>query len=74
MDVNNLVICLCPGMVGGLGDMRDELEMCRVPGTTRGFVPGVKKSGGSNTIGGVLKILIERCFCFTSEGIGGERH
>ncbi|KAK4706034.1 hypothetical protein P7C70_g182, partial [Phenoliferia sp. Uapishka_3] len=59
MDDNNLVICLCPGMVGGLGDMRDELEMCRVPGTQRGIIPGERKAGGSNTVGGVLQVMLE---------------
>ncbi|KAI5480563.1 hypothetical protein MNV49_000259 [Pseudohyphozyma bogoriensis] len=58
MGADNLVICLAPGMVGGLGFAAEELEMCRVPGTMR----RTEKARGkdeTNTVGGVLRVMIE---------------
>ncbi|KAM0755927.1 Rho GTPase activation protein [Meredithblackwellia eburnea MCA 4105] len=59
MDVNNLVICCCASMFGSAVSMEEEMEMSRVPGTSRGVVPGGKSMKGSNTVAGVLKVMIE---------------
>lgn len=58
MDSTNLVICLAPGMVGGLGASQDELEMCRVPGTMR-RTEKKREKDDKNTVGGVLRVMIE---------------
>ncbi|GAA5944215.1 hypothetical protein JCM3775_007116 [Rhodotorula graminis] len=65
MTASNLVVCLCPALIGGLGEVptMEEIEMCRVPGangmaTIRGVEGTV--SGRGNTVGGVLKVMIER--------------
>lgn len=65
MTSSNLVICLCPAMMGGLGASRDELEMCRVPGMEVGSMRGLatlkRRERAGNTLGGVLRVLIDRC-------------
>ncbi|BGP52176.1 hypothetical protein JCM10450v2_008147 [Rhodotorula kratochvilovae] len=65
MTPSNLVVCLCPALIGGLGDVptREEIEMCRVPGevgmgTLKGL--GGARTGEGNTVGGVLRVMIER--------------
>ncbi|BGP03962.1 hypothetical protein NBRC10513v2_007703 [Rhodotorula toruloides] len=64
MTSSNLVICLCPALMGGLGASRDELEMCRVPGMEVGSMRGLetikRRERAGNTLGGVLKVLIDR--------------
>ncbi|BGP11868.1 hypothetical protein JCM10049v2_007788 [Rhodotorula toruloides] len=64
MTSSNLVICLCPALMGGLGASRDELEMCRVPGMEVGSMRGLetmkRRERAGNTLGGVLRVLIER--------------
>lgn len=57
MDSNNLVICLGPGFVGGLGIAKEKLEMCRVPGTIARSATEWRKE--TNTVGGVLKVMID---------------
>lgn len=59
MDSNNLVICLGPGFVGGLGIAKAELEMCRVPRTIARSATERRKE--TNTVGGMLKVMIEWC-------------
>ncbi|GAA5983017.1 hypothetical protein JCM10908_006869 [Rhodotorula pacifica] len=67
MTASNLVICLCPALVGGIGPSEEEIEMCRVPGAEKGSMRGVgsretdqEGSTAANTMGGVLKIMIEQ--------------
>ncbi|GAA6050340.1 hypothetical protein JCM3770_002971 [Rhodotorula araucariae] len=65
MSPPNLVVCVCPALIGGLGDMptREELEMCRVPEVEGvGAIPNLRRArdGGGNTVGGVLRVMIER--------------
>ncbi|BGP35855.1 hypothetical protein JCM10296v2_007707 [Rhodotorula toruloides] len=64
MTSSNLVICLCPALMGGLGASRDELEMCRVPGMEVGSMRGLetikRRERAGNTLGGVLRVLIDR--------------
>lgn len=65
MTADNLVVCVCPGLLGGVGTGEEELEMCRVPGMEMGSMRGLsgggsKKDARSNTLGGVLKVMIER--------------
>ncbi|GAA5822150.1 hypothetical protein JCM5353_006248 [Sporobolomyces roseus] len=70
MGSSNLVVCLAPALIGGVemgGMMRESVETCRIPGmvdmtgSVRDFegLKGKKKMGG-NTVGGVLKVMIER--------------
>ncbi|GAA5884349.1 hypothetical protein JCM6882_002239 [Rhodosporidiobolus microsporus] len=61
MTSDNLVICLCPALIGGLGASREEVEMCRVPGMEVGSMRGLKsvKESGRNTLGGVLRVMID---------------
>ncbi|GAA5840009.1 hypothetical protein JCM9279_005240 [Rhodotorula babjevae] len=70
MSSSNLVVCLCPALIGGLGDVptMEEIEMCRVTssnGTATIKGPGGATSGRENTVGGVLRIMIERCIALT---------
>lgn len=68
----NLVICLAPCLIGGIvggggtgegaSGIKEEIEVCRVSGGTAGDGSG----GGGNTVGGVLKIMIERYEAFFS--------
>ncbi|BGO96129.1 hypothetical protein JCM10020v2_007866 [Rhodotorula toruloides] len=64
MTSSNLVICLCPALMGGLGASRDELEMCRVPGMEVGSMRGLetikRRERAGNTLGGVLRVMIDR--------------
>ncbi|GAA6063823.1 hypothetical protein JCM10212_002580 [Sporobolomyces blumeae] len=69
MTSSNLVICLCPALIGGVGGMQSQgIEACRVPGmeTMRGGGPfgsadqDSPTKAGRNTVGGVLKVMIER--------------
>ncbi|BGP28072.1 hypothetical protein JCM10295v2_007059 [Rhodotorula toruloides] len=64
MTSSNLVICLCPALMGGLGASRDELEMFRVPGMEVGSMRGLetlkRRERAGNTLGGVLRVLIDR--------------
>lgn len=66
MTSSNLVVCLCPALIGGLGDVptMEEIEMCGLPcaggaATVKGAAGTA--SGRGNTVGGVLKVMIERC-------------
>ncbi|GAA5956821.1 hypothetical protein JCM21900_004352 [Sporobolomyces salmonicolor] len=61
MTADNLVICLCPALIGGIGASREEVEMCRVPGMEVGSMRGLKevRESGRNTLGGVVKVMIE---------------
>ncbi|GAA6017409.1 hypothetical protein JCM10207_005624 [Rhodosporidiobolus poonsookiae] len=61
MTSENLVICLCPALIGGLGASKEEIEMCRVPGMDVGSMRGLSKvsESGSNTLGGVLRVMID---------------
>ncbi|GAA5840200.1 hypothetical protein JCM11251_005944 [Rhodosporidiobolus azoricus] len=61
MTSENLVICLCPALIGGLVASREDIEMCRVPGMEVGTMRGLKsvKETGSNTLGGVLRVMID---------------
>ncbi|BGP20751.1 hypothetical protein JCM10213v2_008914 [Rhodosporidiobolus nylandii] len=61
MTSENLVVCLCPALIGGLGASREEVEMCRVPGMEVGSMRGLteRKDGGRNTLGGVLRVMID---------------
>ena len=69
MSSSNLVVCLAPALIGGVEmggmmSMSESFETCRIPGmvdmsgTVRGLEGGRKKGG--NTVGGVLKVMIER--------------
>ncbi|GAA5916194.1 hypothetical protein JCM8208_000030 [Rhodotorula glutinis] len=65
MTPSNLVVCLCPALIGGLGDVPtvEEIEMCRVPGVVAlapSMSVGGAVSGRGNTVGGVVKVMIER--------------
>lgn len=64
MDSNNLAVLLCPNLMGGLGASQDELDMCRVPGMQVGTMRGLSHvdgpKDGKNSLGGVLKTMIER--------------
>lgn len=67
MTAGNLVVCLCPALCGALGDVptMEELEMCRVPGletlgTIKGLGGETATAVGGNTLGGVLRVMIER--------------
>lgn len=75
MTSSNLVICLCPALMGGLGASRDELEMCRVPGMEVGSMRGLetikRRERAGNTLGGVLRVMIDRCVCSFGRGISG---
>ncbi|GAA6033599.1 hypothetical protein JCM8097_001476 [Rhodosporidiobolus ruineniae] len=61
MTSENLVICLCPGLIGGIGASREEVEMCRVPNMDVGSMRGMRKvsESGRNTVGGVLRVMID---------------
>lgn len=65
MTAENLVICICPALVGGIGGSVEEVGMCRVPGmdvgTMRGLLRKEEENGVSkNTVGGVLKVMIQQ--------------
>ncbi|GAA5974664.1 hypothetical protein JCM11641_007047 [Rhodosporidiobolus odoratus] len=61
MTSENLVICLCPALIGGIGVSKQEVEMCRVPGMDMGSMRGMRKvnESGRNTLGGVLRVMID---------------
>ncbi|GAA5869174.1 hypothetical protein JCM8547_005160 [Rhodosporidiobolus lusitaniae] len=61
MTSENLVICLVPGLIGGMGATKEEVEMCRVPGMNTGSMKGNRtvNETGSNTLGGVLRVMID---------------
>lgn len=63
MTAENLVICVCPALVGGIGGSVEEVRMCRVPGMDIGTMRGglwKEEARSENTAGGVLKVMIER--------------
>ena len=64
MTAENLVICVCPALVGGIGGSAEEVGMFRVPGmdggTMRGGLWKEEARVSENTVGGVLKVMIER--------------
>ncbi|GJN94265.1 hypothetical protein Rhopal_007339-T1 [Rhodotorula paludigena] len=66
MTSSNLVVCLCPALIGGVGASFDEIEMCRVRGMEVGSMRGMeqerreKEKARGNTLGGVLRVLIDR--------------
>ena len=67
MTTSNLVICLAPALIGGLiGGTVEEIKTLKVPGMVdmSGTVKGVPSSSTTNketnTVGGVLKIMIEK--------------
>ncbi|GAA5997444.1 uncharacterized protein JCM10292_000852 [Rhodotorula paludigena] len=66
MTSSNLVVCLCPALIGGVGASFDEIEMCRVRGMEVGSMRGMqqdrreKEKARGNTLGGVLRMLIDR--------------
>ncbi|GAA5967542.1 hypothetical protein JCM3765_007387 [Sporobolomyces pararoseus] len=67
MTSSNLVICLAPALIGGLvGGTAEEIKTIRVPGmvdmsgTVKGVPSSQSSNKGTNTVGGVLKIMIEK--------------
>ncbi|KAG0660221.1 hypothetical protein C6P46_004675 [Rhodotorula mucilaginosa] len=64
MTAENLVICICPALVGGIGGSVEEVGMCRVPGVMEmGTMRGLfreEEARSENTVGGVLKVMIQR--------------
>ena len=63
MTAENLVICICPALVGGIGGSVEEVGMCRVPGMDVGTMRGgiwKEEARSENTMGGVLKVMIQR--------------
>lgn len=55
MSSSNLVICVCPALVGGIGASQKDIAKCRLPDTG-----AVNPSLTENTIGGVLRTMIEQ--------------
>lgn len=67
MTAENLVICICPALVGGIGSgsTLEEVGMCRVPGMDVGTMRGLSRKEeqtrvSENTMGGVLRVMIQR--------------
>lgn len=63
MTSTNLVLCICPAFVGGIGASLEDVEMCRVPGMDCGTMKGLRKEAAGpqeNSIGGVLRVMIDR--------------